>query len=296
MVTSYIKDTDGALPAGNQEAPMPSITVPSALDALIVLASDARSHENLLVTLDESGDVGVEVRTYYGGDGTPVAEWHNRTLVWTVRTDTGTVDGEALHRDLTDGLLRTLLQRVADGHDVRWDGSNQRGYLTPDAVDASEQIDRYLDDAPHASTATVWDAREWLLNLETPKGLVQSLGLIGNEDDARLDEIAENLLVEARDQDVVIGGGARTLRKVLREVHDEVFGDVRRELLEEIGVALYGDRWQTDIARDLDVSDRTVRRWVAGDGAPDVGVVGQLITLAETRRATLDALLVKLRG
>ena len=33
------------------------------------------------------------------------------------------------------------------------------------------------------------------------------------------------------------------------------------DLLERIGKALYGDRWQTQLAKALGVSDRTVRRW-----------------------------------
>lgn len=36
------------------------------------------------------------------------------------------------------------------------------------------------------------------------------------------------------------------------------------DLLREAGEALYGLRWQSDLARDLKVSDRTVRRWDAG--------------------------------
>ena len=31
----------------------------------------------------------------------------------------------------------------------------------------------------------------------------------------------------------------------------------------DYGAALYGSRWQTDLAEALGVSDRTVRRWVA---------------------------------
>jgi hypothetical protein len=36
--------------------------------------------------------------------------------------------------------------------------------------------------------------------------------------------------------------------------------------LEQVGPALYGPRWQVELARALGVSDRTVRRWaVSGD-------------------------------
>ena len=41
-------------------------------------------------------------------------------------------------------------------------------------------------------------------------------------------------------------------------------GETDIELLIEAGQALYGERWQTDLANDLQVADRTVRRWVSG--------------------------------
>lgn len=41
-------------------------------------------------------------------------------------------------------------------------------------------------------------------------------------------------------------------------------GDRMTDLLRSAGEALYGPRWQTELARALGVSDRTVRRWVAG--------------------------------
>ncbi len=40
---------------------------------------------------------------------------------------------------------------------------------------------------------------------------------------------------------------------------------VRPEELSDAGRALYGDHWQSPLARDLHVTDRTVRRWVAGE-------------------------------
>lgn len=40
--------------------------------------------------------------------------------------------------------------------------------------------------------------------------------------------------------------------------------------LREIGEALYGEEWQSDLARAVGVTSRTVRRWLAGDrGTPD---------------------------
>lgn len=37
--------------------------------------------------------------------------------------------------------------------------------------------------------------------------------------------------------------------------------------LEKAGRDLYGEQWQTALARRIGVDDRTVRRWFAGDRA-----------------------------
>jgi hypothetical protein len=65
-------------------------------------------------------------------------------------------------------------------------------------------------------------------------------------------------------------------------------------LLKQCGQALYGPRWQSEVARDLGVADRTVRRWV--DGSSDVpdGVYYELLGLCTERAAELDDLIAKL--
>ena len=60
-------------------------------------------------------------------------------------------------------------------------------------------------------------------------------------------------------------------------------------LLREAGEALYGPRWQSDLARDLGVSDRTVRRWDAGQNGIPAGVWVELRTLTKTRSMALAA-------
>lgn len=41
--------------------------------------------------------------------------------------------------------------------------------------------------------------------------------------------------------------------------------DMKRALC-KAGIALYGERWQTDLARDLDLADgRRVRQWLTGE-------------------------------
>lgn len=66
-------------------------------------------------------------------------------------------------------------------------------------------------------------------------------------------------------------------------------------LLVEAGEALYGPRWQSDLARDLAVSDRTVRRWAAGTTDLPAGVYMDLLRLTQERAAMLDALAQRLR-
>lgn len=43
----------------------------------------------------------------------------------------------------------------------------------------------------------------------------------------------------------------------------------RKEILIQCGRALYGERWQTDLARDLGLSDgRRIRQWLSGGHPP----------------------------
>ena len=66
-------------------------------------------------------------------------------------------------------------------------------------------------------------------------------------------------------------------------------------LLVECGEALYGSRWQSELARDLQVSDRTMRRWVAGTTDVPAGLYLDLLRLTQERAAALDALAPRLR-
>ncbi len=66
-------------------------------------------------------------------------------------------------------------------------------------------------------------------------------------------------------------------------------------LLVECGEALFGPRWQSELARELQVSDRTVRRWVAGTSEVPPGLYVDLLRLTQERAAVLDALAPRLR-
>lgn len=61
-------------------------------------------------------------------------------------------------------------------------------------------------------------------------------------------------------------------------------------LITQYGLALYGARWRTQMADDLGVSQRTVRRWEAGEfNVPD-GVWDELRKIAAQRVTELRRL------
>ena len=62
-------------------------------------------------------------------------------------------------------------------------------------------------------------------------------------------------------------------------------------LLSQAGEALYGPRWQSELARDLDIDDRTMRRRVAGDSPVPSGVTVDLLRLLTQRAADIDDLI-----
>jgi hypothetical protein len=66
-------------------------------------------------------------------------------------------------------------------------------------------------------------------------------------------------------------------------------------LLVDCGEALYGPRWQAELARDLGVADRTIRRWVAGTSEVPQGLYVDLLRLTQERAAQLDGLAARLR-
>lgn len=66
-----------------------------------------------------------------------------------------------------------------------------------------------------------------------------------------------------------------------------------RDLLVQTGEALFGEQWQSALARELDVAVRSVQRWTAGErDVPDVRAeLRDLVTARRLRLNELDALL-----
>ena len=61
-------------------------------------------------------------------------------------------------------------------------------------------------------------------------------------------------------------------------------------LIVAVGQALYGSRWQSELARALGVAIRTVQRWSSGDAEPQPGVYRDLLALVRERAHALGPL------
>lgn len=60
--------------------------------------------------------------------------------------------------------------------------------------------------------------------------------------------------------------------------------DYGPQTLAKAGEALYGERWQTDLARDLGLTDaRRVRQWMSGDRPIPAGVWADITRLLRHR-------------
>lgn len=66
-------------------------------------------------------------------------------------------------------------------------------------------------------------------------------------------------------------------------------------LITRIGQALWGPRWQTEMARALDVSKDSVQDWRQGRARPRPGVYADLLVIAQRRRDEIAKAIAQLR-
>lgn len=67
------------------------------------------------------------------------------------------------------------------------------------------------------------------------------------------------------------------------------------KLIIQTGEALWGERWQAEMARALGVHRDTVQDWRQGRAAPRPGVYVDLLRLAQARATAIGALMEPLR-
>jgi hypothetical protein len=66
-----------------------------------------------------------------------------------------------------------------------------------------------------------------------------------------------------------------------------------RGMLRQVGEALFGARWQSDLSRAIGISDRTMRRWIADPHEIPEGVWSDISALILQRIAALDKLRIE---
>ena len=67
------------------------------------------------------------------------------------------------------------------------------------------------------------------------------------------------------------------------------------ELIRAIGEALYGPRYESELADALGINRRTVRRWRSGSTIPGAGPWRALLDLVVSRAGELEKLASELR-
>ena len=67
------------------------------------------------------------------------------------------------------------------------------------------------------------------------------------------------------------------------------------DILVRVGTTLHGRRWQSKLAHDLGVSDRTLRRWLSDSHRIPDGVRDVLIWILQDRTHDLHDLIVELK-
>ena len=152
------------------------------------------------------------------GPGTPFRVWHGRTLRWAI---------PALTTEAAEGLLEEILplaQRVVEGYQCRWDGSNHVGRLTEAAAEAAEAIRDLCDrNWSESEVLSVWEASDWYGQCGSGAYLAGQLGLTAETTDEQLDAIVEHEETEA--SPARIEGVDRFLRDLREELRAEAEED-----------------------------------------------------------------------
>lgn len=65
------------------------------------------------------------------------------------------------------------------------------------------------------------------------------------------------------------------------------------DLLKAAGAALFGPRWPAELAAALGISDRTLRRWAAGQADIPAGIAGEIEQLLRQRHKLVGDLLAR---
>ncbi|WP_461367790.1 hypothetical protein [Candidatus Darwinibacter acetoxidans] len=142
-----------------------------------------------------SPDNAIHIDTYCQIDGTPISVWHGVVRRYYLSPKT---NAEALTTDINAGVFDDLFQRIVDGSEVEWNGSNYVARLNEDAREAEEELEKLLEDYVDESIG-LWDAGEWLQDSSD-----EDLGVTAASTDDELAKKARELEEEARAEGAIV--------------------------------------------------------------------------------------------
>lgn len=96
----------------------------------------------------------------YDDGATPALEYHGRVLVLDCEDGNGVIDGEPLEKFLTGDAGQSMLCRITDGYETRWDGHNHVGHTDADADEAMAELQAAILELP-ATKYALADPQEW---------------------------------------------------------------------------------------------------------------------------------------
>ena len=97
--------------------------------------------QDAFVEMDEYGFISASYNPEIG-NAVPMYVWQRRTLRFGI---TPYLSGDELADILSQEKIKNWFATIYAGHDVRWDGSNHRGYLDGEAESALDDLADYLD-------------------------------------------------------------------------------------------------------------------------------------------------------
>lgn len=216
--------------------------------------TNGETRTQLFITL-ETGKYGLAQEC--DDNATPEDEWNGRTVTGhlAVRPD----ESEARSYLESDEAI-ALVQRVLDGGEVDWDGSNFVGHLNEDACAALDELVEDLENLAPNQWA-IWDVNEWL------NPTLDDMGIKAETTDEEIAALVETIETQAENENVIISGD---VEEYLKKHRDELLADLRNrdistvEAAEVIGITESGVR--RAILRGSLKAEKIGRDWLISMG------------------------------
>lgn len=208
-------------------AKQPQITIDvdesnlAARDALYCRYSGQTRPQRVHLEIDPQTDVHVVLKCDWVGDpggGRPMTVHLGHQIWIEIPAYTATVAKEFMHHP----YVQNLVERIARGYSMYWDGSNLRGGLNQNAEDALQELQEFAEEPSWSDRqVAVYDAGGWLAGIGTWADQRQELGITAETTDAELAAIAKRLIHYAAAEGIDVLEDLDYALEALRETADD---------------------------------------------------------------------------